>query len=221
MRPDDIRTRLTCGTVRARALASLGEVRSIQNSDDRPARQADRFHQRGGRCPPGSRGGQFEIAGQPQLAAGGRLKVRCRATRERGTSYQPGALNRSRRGSATHNEGSGGRWPIDHPGLSVSAGQRPGSGRGGRVGTKSRDRRGRRHDVDFGAGEPGDRGRQRFRHHPGRFHPRPLAAAEQLGQLGGLLQAGRLRAADAGLAGQIRKRWKRRGRTRTSSPRRL
>jgi hypothetical protein len=28
----------------------------------------------------------------------------------------------------------------------------------------------------------------------------PLAAAEQLGQLGGLLQAGRLRAADAGLA---------------------
>jgi hypothetical protein len=37
-----------------------------------------------------------------------------------------------------------------------------------------------------------------------RLHPRPLAAAEQLGQLDGLLQAGRLRAADAGLARRSR-----------------
>jgi hypothetical protein len=43
------------------------------------------------------------------------------------------------------------------------------------------------------------RGGKRLRHHSGRLHPRPLAAAEQLGQLG-LLPAGRLRrAADAGL----------------------
>ena len=34
----------------------------------------------------------------------------------------------------------------------------------------------------------------------GRLHPRPLAAAEQLGGSGGLLQAGGLRAADARLA---------------------
>src|SRR6266540_102229 len=60
--------------------------------------------------------------------------------------------------------------------------------------------RGVRHGVHFGAGEQGDRGGKRLRHHSGRLHPRPLAAAEQLGQLGGLLQAGRLRAADAGLA---------------------
>jgi hypothetical protein len=33
-----------------------------------------------------------------------------------------------------------------------------------------------------------------------RLHPRPLAAAEQLGELDGFIQAGRLRAADAGLA---------------------
>ena len=56
------------------------------------------------------------------------------------------------------------------------------------------------HGVDFRAGEPRDRGGQRLWRHPGRLHPRPLGAAEQLGQLGGLLQAGRLRAADAGLA---------------------
>ena len=45
--------------------------------------------------------------------------------------------------------------------------------------------RGVRHGVNFRAGEPGDRGGQRLRQHPGRLHPRPLAAAEQLGQLGG------------------------------------
>ena len=64
------------------------------------------------------------------------------------------------------------------------------------------DRRGVRHGVDVRAGEPGDRGGQRLGQHPGRLHPRPLAAAEQLGQLGGVLRAGRLRAADAGLAGR-------------------
>ena len=62
--------------------------------------------------------------------------------------------------------------------------------------------------------------RRTRRQHPGRLHPRPLAAAEQLGQLGGLLRAGRLRAADAGLARRSGKRLKRPGRTRTSSPRR-
>ena len=66
--------------------------------------------------------------------------------------------------------------------------------------TEARAGRPRRTGVDFRAGEPGDRGGQRLWQHPGRLHPRPLAAAEQLGQLGGLLQAGRLRAADAGLA---------------------
>ena len=35
---------------------------------------------------------------------------------------------------------------------------------------------------------------------PGRVHPRPLGAAEQLGQVGRLLRASRIRAADAGLA---------------------
>ena len=55
--------------------------------------------------------------------------------------------------------------------------------------------------------------------HPGRLHPRPLGATEQLGELGGLLQAGRLRARRQ--TGQtIRQRLKRPGRTRTSSPRR-
>ena len=62
------------------------------------------------------------------------------------------------------------------------------------------DRRGVRHGVNFRAGEPGDPGGQRLGQHPGRLHPRPVAAAGQLGQLGGLLRAGRLRAADAGLA---------------------
>lgn len=37
-----------------------------------------------------------------------RWKVRFRATRERGTSYRPGALNRSRCGSATREDPSGG-----------------------------------------------------------------------------------------------------------------
>ena len=47
-----------------------------------------------------------------------------------------------------------------------------------------------------------DRARECDHGDAGGLHPRPLAAAEQLGQLGGLLQAGRLRAADAGLAGR-------------------
>jgi len=34
------------------------------------------------------------------------------------------------------------------------------------------------HGVNFRAGEPGDRGGQRLWQHPGRLHPRPLAAAE-------------------------------------------
>jgi hypothetical protein len=63
-------------------------------------------------------------------------------------------------------------------------------------------RRGAGHDLDFEPGDAGDRGGQRLRPHPGRPHPRPLGAAEQLGQLGGLLRAGRLRAADPGLAGR-------------------
>ena len=50
------------------------------------------------------------------------------------------------------------------------------------------------------AGDQGDRGGERLRYHSGGFHPRPVAAAEQLGPLGGVLQAGRLRAGDAGLA---------------------
>jgi pyruvate/2-oxoglutarate dehydrogenase complex dihydrolipoamide dehydrogenase (E3) component len=50
------------------------------------------------------------------------------------------------------------------------------------------------------AGEPGDRGCERLGRHPGRLRPRPLAAAEQLGELDRLLRAGRLRAAHARLA---------------------
>src|SRR5579872_4026524 len=64
-------------------------------------------------------------------------------------------------------------------------------------GRLSSDPRGVRHGVNFRAGEPGDRGGQLLWQHPGRIHPRPVAAAEQLGQLGGLLQTGRVRAAYA------------------------
>ena len=41
--------------------------------------------------------------------------------------------------------------------------------------------RGVRHGIHFRAGEQGDRGGQRLRRYSGRLHPRPLAAAEQLG----------------------------------------
>src|SRR5256885_2967930 len=44
------------------------------------------------------------------------------------------------------------------------------------------------HGDNFRAREQRDRGGQRLWQHPGGLHPRPLAAAEQLGQLGGLFQ---------------------------------
>jgi hypothetical protein len=40
----------------------------------------------------------------------------------------------------------------------------------------------------FPSEKAGDRGSKRLRYHSGRLHPRPLAAAEQLGQLGGVVQ---------------------------------
>src|SRR5262249_60435062 len=64
----------------------------------------------------------------------------------------------------------------------------------------SPDRKGSLHGVNFGAGEAGDRGGERFWRHPGRLSARALAFAEQLGRLGRLLWAGRLRAARAGPA---------------------
>jgi hypothetical protein len=43
--------------------------------------------------------------------------------------------------------------------------------------------RGVRHGVNFRAGKPSDRGGKRRRQHACRLRPRPLAVAEQLGQL--------------------------------------
>ena len=62
------------------------------------------------------------------------------------------------------------------------------------------DRGGRRElDSPHAAG---DRGLQRDRQGPRRLHPRPLAAAEQLGSVGRGVRGGRLRAAHARLAGR-------------------
>jgi tetratricopeptide (TPR) repeat protein len=70
VRPDDIRTRLTCGTVRARALASLGEVgagESKARATVRLAKQTDFINEEGDARL--DLAAILEIAGQPELAA--------------------------------------------------------------------------------------------------------------------------------------------------------
>jgi hypothetical protein len=80
--------------------------------------------------------------------------------------------------------------------------------------------RGVRHGVHFGAGEQGDRSGKRLRHHSGRFHPRPLwlLPSSWANWADFFKQAGYAPLTPTGQT--IRKRLKRRGRTRTSSPRR-
>lgn len=70
VRPDDIRTRLTCGTVRARALASLGEVgtgESKARATIQLAKQTDFITEEGDARL--DLAAILEIAGQPELAA--------------------------------------------------------------------------------------------------------------------------------------------------------
>ena len=62
------------------------------------------------------------------------------------------------------------------------------------------------HGLDHGAGNAANRAGEREREDAGRVHPRALAAAEQLGSLGGPLRGGRVRRGDARLAGRSRDR---------------